>query len=162
MERFDRTFRITKRDVPAGIGDEFPIPQPWQGIPRVAVTINLNYVYDEANDEWVRQGPFEGAGGGGVTLLDSGTTSLADTSQKQVPTSITTTDIVPATALRLESPTSGSRDIIIGEADISGFTSGVNTIPIYNQSAGQWEVGIRNDTGTTVSVSWFLYDQPDS
>lgn len=70
-EDFDSTFRVTKSDVRAAIGEEFPVPQPWQSIPRVAVTVNLNYVYDREAGEWVRQGPL-GTEGLLREVLDSG------------------------------------------------------------------------------------------
>lgn len=51
---FDRTFRITSDDVAFAPGDAPAIPRPWQGLPRVAITYNLNFVYDEDEDRWVR------------------------------------------------------------------------------------------------------------
>jgi len=64
--RFDRTFLVDKEDAPAATGDSWPVPQPWQGIPRLGFVVNLNYVYDEENEEWVRQRPFESRRSGGT------------------------------------------------------------------------------------------------
>jgi len=75
-EVFDRTFLVEKEDAPASTGDPWPIPQPWQGLPRLAFVVNLNYVYDEENEEWVRQGPFSGGAGSGFTVVDTRTTTV--------------------------------------------------------------------------------------
>lgn len=61
---FDQTFQATKSDVPIGVGEEVPIPRPWQGIPRVAMVFNFNYIWDDTNNEWVRD--TGNSGGGGV------------------------------------------------------------------------------------------------
>jgi len=89
-EVFDRTFLVEKEDAPASTGDPWPIPQPWQGLPRLAFTVNLNYVYDEANEEWVRQGPFDG--GGGVTIEDDGTVLVDPASGVNFGTGLDVTD----------------------------------------------------------------------
>lgn len=60
---FDQTFRLGTEDIPIASGDEPALPRPWQGIPRVAVVYNFNYVYDDDRDEWVRD---TGNSGGGT------------------------------------------------------------------------------------------------
>lgn len=60
---FDRTWVVTKDDVPVATTEAVPVPQPWQGIPRVGMLFNFNYVWDDTAEEWVRQHPFEGGGG---------------------------------------------------------------------------------------------------
>lgn len=53
-ETFDRTFQVTSSDEPFATDDTPAIPRPWQGIPRVAVTYNLNFVWDDDAGEWQR------------------------------------------------------------------------------------------------------------
>jgi len=77
-EVFDRTFLVEKEDLPAATDNPWPVPQPWQGIPRLAFVVNLNYVYDEENGEWVRQGPFRTLDGVRVKETDSITITATD------------------------------------------------------------------------------------
>jgi hypothetical protein len=77
-EVFDRTFLVEKEDLPAATDNPWPVPQPWQGIPRLAFVVNLNYVYDEENGEWVRQGPFRTLDGVRVKETDSITVTATD------------------------------------------------------------------------------------
>jgi len=86
-EVFDRTFLVEKEDAPASTGDPWPIPQPWQGLPRLAFTVNLNYVYDEANEEWVRQGPFDG-GAGVIEVVETNTVPVPQSGTELVDTAL--------------------------------------------------------------------------
>lgn len=54
-ETFDRTFRLTSDLVPFAGEEAPPIPRPWQGIPRAGILFNLNFVWDDDAEEWVRQ-----------------------------------------------------------------------------------------------------------
>ena len=67
---FDRTFRVTSSDVPFAPDETPAIPRPWQGLPRVAVTYNLNFVYDDDEEEWIRDT------GNGLEALDSGSVTV--------------------------------------------------------------------------------------
>jgi len=63
-ELLDTFYRLGSTDVSIARGQEPAIPRPWFGMPRAAVVYNLSYVYDETEEEWVRQNPFSGGGGG--------------------------------------------------------------------------------------------------
>jgi hypothetical protein len=52
-----RTPMFDAGDIPVRPG-EWPIGYPLQGVPRVAVTLNLNYVYNEEREEWERDTGF--------------------------------------------------------------------------------------------------------
>jgi len=69
-EEFGRTFQVDKDDVPLAVGSEFPLPLPLQGIPRIAAVVNLNYVYDEEAQRWVKKKV--------ATEEDDGTTVVGD------------------------------------------------------------------------------------
>jgi len=45
--------RLDSSDIPVAPG-EWPLGFPIQGLPRAAVTFNLNFVYDDERDQWVR------------------------------------------------------------------------------------------------------------
>jgi hypothetical protein len=62
-----RTPVLGSEDVPVEPGS-WPIGYPLQAVPRVAVTYNLNFVYNEENEQWERD---TGNRGGGVSLGDS-------------------------------------------------------------------------------------------
>lgn len=49
----DRTPVFEQDDIPVRAG-QWPLGFPIQGIPRIAAVVNLNYVYDDDRDEWVR------------------------------------------------------------------------------------------------------------
>lgn len=63
VEQFDRTFSIGADAVPFAPNDAPAIPRPWQGIPRVAIVYNLNFVWDSAEERWIRD-----EGNGGATV----------------------------------------------------------------------------------------------
>lgn len=68
-EHFDRTF-LGKQENFVLRGDvTSPAPFPLQVIPRVAYTINYNFVWDDSEEAWVPQNPF--SGGGGVAGTES-------------------------------------------------------------------------------------------
>lgn len=76
-EAVDRTPVLGRQDIPFRAGT-FPLGYPLQGIPRVAVTFNLNYVWDSDREEWVRQGPSTGGAGGAVTVAAEGTVNVSN------------------------------------------------------------------------------------
>lgn len=63
----DRFFTVTGDDIAFETGQAPPIPRPWLGMPRMAITVNLNFVKDPDTGEWTPQHPFEGGGGGGIS-----------------------------------------------------------------------------------------------
>lgn len=52
---FDTTFVVSSDDEPFGVGERPAIPRPWQGIPRIAIVYNLNFVWDDDSQEWVKK-----------------------------------------------------------------------------------------------------------
>jgi hypothetical protein len=57
--RFGSVYPVTSDDEPFATGDSPAIPRPWQGIPRVAVVYNLNFVWDAGAEEWQKKTPTE-------------------------------------------------------------------------------------------------------
>lgn len=54
VEAFDRTYRIDSSDVDASVGNFVPIPFPWEGIPRAAITFTLSHTWDPEEEQWER------------------------------------------------------------------------------------------------------------
>jgi hypothetical protein len=63
-QSFDATFNVTRDDIPVATGSQFPVPRPWQGIPRLAFVVNLNYVWNAEAEEWERDTGNRNGGGG--------------------------------------------------------------------------------------------------
>jgi len=68
------SIRLDSSDIPVAPG-QWPLGFPIQGLPRAAVTFNLNYVYDEEKGQWVRDTGNRNSGGG-VEIVAEGTLSL--------------------------------------------------------------------------------------
>lgn len=54
---FDQPTQVSRSDIPFKPGQAPAIPRPWQGIPRIAVVYNLNYVYDPDAERWIKKTP---------------------------------------------------------------------------------------------------------
>lgn len=80
-QSFDSTFNVTRDDIPVATGSQFPVPRPWQGIPRLAFVVNLNYVWNETAEEWERD--TGNRSGGGSRAFD--TVELVDASTDPEP-----------------------------------------------------------------------------
>lgn len=83
---------MTPDQIPVAPG-QWPLGFPIQGLPRAAVTFNLNYVYDEDAEEWVRQTPFSGGGGGGIEVVGAAEFSLNDGQTAEIETGVTAEDV---------------------------------------------------------------------
>jgi len=137
---------------------EWPIGFPLQGIPRVAVTVNLNYVYDEERGEWTRQSPFDG-GGGGMTQLATGTVSFNFSTFQRIPTGVTDLGIDAHAGAEVVSFTGTESSITIAQSTLAGADAEVGVAPEFNVSAGEWDIFIDaiGFDGQT-EVRWRLYD----
>jgi len=153
-EVFDRTFLVEKEDAPASTGDPWPVPQPWQGLPRIAYVINLNYVYDEANEEWVRQGPFEG-GGGVFAEADSGQVSLTQASSPTtVDTGVTdrTTKVLVICSLQ-QDPLPDTTIGVYPGGNVETTTAVVYQT-LYDDNRDEWRIAFRTDISGTITVNY--------
>lgn len=145
-EEFDRTFRITSDLEPFAGGEAPSIPRPWQGLPRVAIVYNLNYVWDDTAEEWVKQHPFSGGGGGAYTLIDTGTFTVPDSSG--------------APNFPFNTGVSTFHEGAIGEvgfADSSDLTAGQVNFNIEDNSSGAGDV-LTYQFGFDPGVPEYLFD----
>jgi len=153
-EVFDRTFLVEKEDAPAAKGDPWPVPQPWQGLPRLAYVINLNYVYDEESEEWVRQGPF--SGGGGLTVVASGTFSLPGNTETEIPIGLSDADLggdvlIPGVALTADPGTTTRAFQFTADQDSNAeIAFGLE----YEVSDGEWKIDFANNKGATAEIAF--------
>jgi len=79
-----RTPILGTDDIPVTPG-EWPLGYPLQGVPRVAVTLSLQYVYNEAEDQWERDTGFRSSAAGATGAR------LFQTNPQSVPSGTTTT-----------------------------------------------------------------------
>jgi len=76
-----RTPILGTDDIPVTPG-EWPLGYPLQGVPRVAVTLSLQYVYNESEDQWERDTGFRSRAG------DALNSRGVQTSQQSVPSGV--------------------------------------------------------------------------
>lgn len=152
-EAFDRTFRIEKSDVPQAIEDRNPIPFPWEGIPRVAMVFNFNYVWDDQEEEWVRD---EGNGIGPYRVLDKDTVSIPANSTVAFQTGVTDGQITPFVIGRFAQPPPGTGDsAVLMNPEFPNFT-GIHYRAIYRESISpsQWVVSVSLNHGSPVDFAY--------
>lgn len=154
-EEFDATFRVTSDLEPFASGDSPAIPRPWQGLPRIAITYNLNFVWDDDNDEWVRD---TGNSGGLLSRLADGTETVNTGTFTRVATGI-------ADPTRNVLATAGVTDAADVTSDFSpniddggAFSPNVLTFPRWDESAGEWDVLIQNESGFNATFEWQLLE----
>jgi len=93
-EEVDRMPVFGPKDIPVRAG-EWPIGYPLQGVPRIAVTLNLNYIYDESRDEWVRDTGNRTGGGSDIRhsrVVQTGTQTVSFSSTAVIDYDFKSTD----------------------------------------------------------------------
>lgn len=74
--------RLDSSDIPVAPG-QWPLGFPIQGLPRAAVTFNLNFVYDDERDQWVRD-TGNGKAGGHARLFETSGQTFPGNAKTQV------------------------------------------------------------------------------
>lgn len=155
-EAFDRTFRIEKSDVPQAIEDRNPIPFPWEGIPRVAMVFNFNYVWDDQEEEWVRDE------GNGLKVLASGTETVSSFSITRVPTGVDNPVRFVRAFVRPESPGDVPEDFETGFDEPGTGAADLSGGAVWDTATEQWEVVIGQAFPVSTTVEWVLTELPVS
>lgn len=154
VEEFDQTYVVDKSDVPVAVGDGVTIPRPWQGIPRVAMVFNFNYVYDDTAEEWVRQHPFSG---GLFSVVVSEVNTIADNGFITISTGITDADLggdilLPTCGLETSAP-----GVFVGFAFDQTSASELNYNIRWNPNTPEYEATVQNLSGTSLDVRTTVY-----
>jgi len=152
-EVFDRTFLVEKEDAPASTGDPWPIPQPWQGLPRLAFVVNLNYVYDEENEEWMRQVPSDAPereiiASGSIVISSGGFESIVLPVDPQKIGNDTLEPIVTPTA------TDPAQNVDTAEASLADTRSALTCSIRLSPLQGEYRIIFSNEESVQITANW--------
>jgi len=151
--------RLDSSDIPVAPG-QWPLGFPLQGLPRAAVTFNLNYVYDEQKDQWVRDtgnGDSSG-GGGGVQIVAEGTETVSPDKDSVVFTGVLGFDRLVRATASLASLSNIGRPTDISEGAFGQFRNDIVYVQEYDPVFNEWLIRIANEVGRPIDVRWALLE----
>lgn len=148
------TLTIPADDLPVEV-DALPIPAPYQGLRRAAMVFNFNFVWDSAEEQWVRDtGNSGGAGGAIGDVLESQQGSVSDNNSSFDTTGISDPTLWLQLYFRIRNSPGGTNTIVLSP----GLTDSLGNLLEYDlrfdQSLGRWRVGIINQSGNNIDYEW--------
>lgn len=157
LEADEQVVLLRSEDIPTA-ADQLPIPTPVEGIRRAAVVYNLNFVYDDTAEEWVRQNPF--SGGGGWTTLDSGEVTVGSSSFEFVETTVDTLNrngAVMTPFIGIADDTTGEL-IIYSHTHPSLSTGDIEYVVRWDDVDGNYDIVINNEGQEAHTLTWALME----
>jgi len=148
--------RLDYSDIPVAPG-QWPLGYPIQGLPRAAVTLSLNYVYDDERDQWVRDTGNSG-GGGGVEIVAEGTETVSPDTDSVVFTGVLGFDRLVRATASLASLSNVGRSTDISEGAVGQFRNDIVYVQEYDPVFNEWLIRIANEVGRPIDVRWALLE----
>lgn len=148
----DRQPLLESGDIDVAPG-EWPLGFPLQGIPRLAVTLNLNYIYNEERGQWERDSG-NVAGEGALQRLDSGSVTVSANSFDRVSTTVTDRDLIADARAKIPDGVSVPDPFPIGKGSAGTDNDGLFFIPEWDPSDGRWYVAFHNTAAQSITVDW--------
>lgn len=153
-EQFDRTFAAADADLTLQ-GRFDPVAGEKQVLPRVAYTINYNFIWNPDRQRWE---PDTGNGSGVVSVADSGVVTVSSGGQEVIDTSLTDPTTNGDTLFPAVSLDSAPGDAVefnwTDEADQGSDSVAVNFT--WNPPTNTWRIVLSNGEPTSVDVRWAI------
>jgi len=163
---FDRTFSAD--GAPLTIAGDFdPTAGSKQVIPRIAYTINYNFVWNPDRGRWEPDTGNSDAGGAGVSIIGVGEDTVSDGSFLQVRTNISDRNLDGDTldvGFTYQSGATPNDTTFTNVVNPSNAIGAVGYTFGYEDSFGGWFVRLFNDTGSDLDLRVVIYriEVPDS